>query len=629
MDLNRKILSDITVYSKYARYLPEEQRRETWEELVTRNMEMHIQKYPHIEDQIRENYKLVYAKKVLPSMRSLQFGGRPIEVNPTRIYNCSFLHVDDYRAFSETMFLLLCGTGVGYSVQTHHIEKLPPIRKPVKKRRFLVGDSIEGWADAIKAIMKAYMLGGSLPIFDFSDIRPKGAQLITSGGKAPGPEPLKECLFHIQKILDRKQDGEQLKSIECHDILCYIADAVLAGGIRRSAMIAFFDLDDQDMLTSKFDDWYIHNPQRGRANNSVVLVRHKMKDRSDFARIMKAVEESKAGEPGIFWTNDAELGSNPCCEISLHTNQFCNLCEINADDIQGQEDFNARCRTASFIGTLQAGYTDFHYLREIWRKTTEKEALLGIGMTGIASGAILNIDMAQGSKEILIENERVAKLIGVNKAARTSTTKPGGTTSLVLGCSSGVHAWHNDYYIRRMRIGKNEPIYTYLKNNLPQLVEDEFFKPHIQAVISIPIKAPAGAILRTESPIDILERVKKVHKEWISTGHRKGANTHNVSCTISVKDEEWQTVTDWMWENRECYSGISLLPYDGGSYIQAPFEDCSKEKFEELTQYLADVNLSMILEHSDETNLSGELACAGGACQVDSLSSADSDEKQA
>ena len=347
MDLNRKILSDITVYSKYARYLPEEQRRETWEELVTRNMEMHIQKYPHIEDQIRENYKLVYAKKVLPSMRSLQFGGRPIEVNPTRIYNCSFLHVDDYRAFSETMFLLLCGTGVGYSVQTHHIEKLPPIRKPVKKRRFLVGDSIEGWADAIKAIMKAYMLGGSLPIFDFSDIRPKGAQLITSGGKAPGPEPLKECLFHIQKILDRKQDGEQLKSIECHDILCYIADAVLAGGIRRSAMIALFDFDDQDMLTSKFGDWYIHNPQRGRANNSVVLVRHKMKERADFARIMKAVEESKAGEPGIFWTNDAELGTNPCItgDSIIYTNAgpktIKELAEQNAQFIVDSYDIEA------------------------------------------------------------------------------------------------------------------------------------------------------------------------------------------------------------------------------------------------------------------------------------------------
>ena len=328
-----------------------------------------------------------------------------------------------------------------------------------------------------------------------------------------------------------------------------------------------------------------------------------------------------------FFAND--LLVHNCGEISLHTNQFCNLCEINANDIESQSDFEERCKVASFIGTLQAGYTDFHYLRESWRKTTEKEALLGIGMTGIASGAVLNVDMAKGSKEILAENERVAKLIGVNKAARTSTTKPGGTSSLVLGCSSGIHAWHNDYYIRRMRIGKNEPIYTYLKNNLPQLVEDEFFKPHIQAVISIPIKAPEGAILRTESPIDTLERVKKVHKEWISTGHRKGANTHNVSCTISVKDEEWQAVTDWMWENRECYSGISLLPYDGGTYIQAPFEDCSKEKFEELTQYLADIDISMILEYSDETNLSGELACAGGACQVDSLSSADSDEKQA
>lgn len=619
MDLNRKILSDIVVYSKYARFLPEKNRRETWEELVTRNKEMHIKRFPHMESEIEEAYKYVYRRDVLPSMRSLQFGGRPIEANPARIYNCSFLHIDDYRAFSETMFLLLCGTGVGYSVQNQHIEKLPPIRRPLKKRRFLVGDSIEGWADSIKALMKAYMCGASLPVFDFSDIRPKGALLITSGGKAPGPEPLKECLFHIQKILDRKADGEQLSSLECHDILCYIADAVLAGGIRRSAMIALFDIDDQDMLTCKFGDWYIENPQRGRANNSVVLVRHKMKDRADFDKIFKAVEESKAGEPGVFWTNDANLGINPCAEISLHTNQFCNLCEINASDIVDQQDYENRVRAAALIGTLQASYTDFHYLRDVWKKTTEKEALLGIGMTGIASGAVLSLDMTAAAKVAVAENQRVAKLVGVNPAARVTTVKPSGTTALVVGSSSGVHAWHNDYYIRRMRLGKNEPIYSYLSQNHPELVEDEYFKPHIQAVVSIPIKAPEGAILRTESALETLERVKSIHRNWIVPGHRKGQNTHNVSCTVSIKDDEWQQVCDWMWDNREFYSGISVLPYDGGTYIQAPHEDCTPEKYDELTSKLKDVDLSMIVELYDDTDLAAELACAGGACSIEDL----------
>jgi len=311
MELPTKVLSDITVFMKYAKHIPEKNRRENWNELIDRNIQMHIEKFPQLETEIRSAYQFVYDKKILPSMRSLQFAGKPIAINNARLYNCCFLPVDHVDAFSEIMFLLLSGTGVGYSVQRHHIEKLPEINKPVKNRRYLVGDSIEGWADAVKVLMTAYMKGKAYPVFDFSDIRPKGASLITSGGKAPGPEPLKDCLHNVQKILDRKQNGEKLTTLEVHDILCYIADAVLAGGIRRSAMISLFNIDDEDMLTCKFGNWWETNPQRGRANNSAVIVRH-MVEEEVFMDLWKKIEMSGSGEPGFFFTNDKDWGMNPC-----------------------------------------------------------------------------------------------------------------------------------------------------------------------------------------------------------------------------------------------------------------------------------------------------------------------------
>jgi ribonucleoside-triphosphate reductase len=617
MDISTRILSDITVYMKYAKYQPELQRRETWEELVTRNMEMHIKKFPKLEKEIRENYKFVYDKKVLPSMRSMQFAGKPIEISPNRIYNCAFAPIDDYRVFSEIMFLLLGGTGVGYSVQNHHVEQLPEIRKPnaEKTRRFLIGDSIEGWADAILVLTKAYFFGGSKPVFDFRDIRPKGARLITSGGKAPGPQPLKECLVKVEGIFESKNDGERLTPIEVHDIVCHIADAVLAGGIRRAALISLFSATDEQMISCKSGAWWENNPQRGRANNSAVLMRHKI-TKEYFMDLWKRIEASGAGEPGIYLSNDKDWGTNPCCEIALRPFQFCNLCEVNVSDVVDQNDLNERVKAASFIGTLQAGYTDFHYLRPIWQRTTEKDALIGVSMTGIGSGAVLKLNMKEAAKEVKEENKRVAEIIGINASARTTTVKPAGTTSLTLGTSSGIHAWHNDYYIRRVRVGKNESIYAHLALHHPELVEDEYFRPHDTAVIGIPQKAPADAIFRTESPIQLLERVKKVHNEWIKPGHRSGNNTHNVSATVSIREHEWKAVGEWMWENRDAYNGLSVLPYDGGTYIQAPFEDCTKEKYEELMKTLSDVDLSKVIELEDTTDLSGELACAGGACEI-------------
>tara|TARA_B100000287_G_scaffold434195_1_gene497987 strand:+ start:5566 stop:7422 length:1857 start_codon:yes stop_codon:yes gene_type:complete len=618
MELEKKILSDITVYMKYARYLPKKNRRESWQELVTRNKKMHMKKYPDLKKEIEANYKFVYDKKILPSMRSMQFAGKPVEVAPNRVYNCAYLPIDDWRSFSETMFLLLGGTGVGYSVQKHHVEKLPEIRKPNKKRtrRYLIGDSIEGWADSVKVLVRSYFEGMSDIRFDFSDIRPKGSQLITSGGKAPGPQPLRECLVKVKGILDDKENGDKLTTIEVHDIICHIADAVLAGGIRRAALISLFSADDDEMLAAKVGNWWETNPQRGRANNSVVLMRHRI-TKKFFMNIWERVKESGAGEPGFYFTNDKDWGTNPCCEIALRPYQFCNLTEVNASDINNQEEYEARVKAAAFIGTLQAGYTDFHYLRDIWQRTTEKDALIGVSMTGIASGKVMGLDMSQAAKIVKDENARVAKLIGINRAARTTTVKPAGTTSLTLGTSSGIHAWHSEHYIRRLRVNKNESIYTYLSIYHPELLEDEFFRPHDTAVVSIPQKAPIGATTRQETAQSLLERIRKVSQEWVKDGHRRGQNTHNVSATITIKEDEWEEVGQWMWQNRQCYNGLSVLPYSEHTYKQAPFEDCTEQTYKEMVKTLQKVDLTKVVEMQDNTNLTGELACAGGKCEID------------
>ena len=615
MNTSQSILSDITTYMKYARHIPEKSRREAWEEIVDRNKAMHLQKFPQLKDEIEEVYKMVYAKKVLPSMRSLQFAGKPAEINNARMFNCSFLPVDDFRSFSEAMFLLLSGCGVGFSVQSHHVDKLPEIKIPTREKRYLINDSIEGWADAVHMLMKAYLKGGSRPRFDFRDIRPKGEQLVTAGGKAPGPEPLKEVLFQVQLILERKQSGEKLTPLECHDILCHLADAVLSGGIRRAALISLFDFDDEEMLTCKFGSWWENSPQRGRANNSAVVMRHKITE-DEFMKLWEKVEASNAGEPGFLFSNDKDYGTNPCAEIALRPYQFCNLCEINATDVVDQDDFNARSKAAAFIGTLQASYTDFHYLRDIWKKTTERDALLGVGITGIASGKLDKINLKQGAKAAKDENERVAKLLGINKAARVTTVKPSGTSSLVLGCSSGIHAWHDNYYIRRIRVGKNEAIYTYLSIYHPELVEDDIFKPTQQAVISVPQASPSSAITRAESTFDLLERTKRFNLEWVRAGHRKGENHNNVSCTINVKQGEWAQVGQWVWNNRDTYNAMSFLPEDLGTYKQAPFESITEEQFEKLSVNLHTIDLRNVVEMADNTNLVDQAACAGNNCEI-------------
>ena len=644
-------LSEITVFSKYAKYNPSLMRRETWDEIVDRYQNMMIKQYPKLKDGILSSTSFIRNKKVLPSMRALQFAGPAAEVNHSRIYNCCYLPIDSAYSFSETMFLLLGGTGVGYSVQKHHIEQLPPIKKSLtyKHRHWLIEDSIMGWADAVKVLMKFYFEGGLKPSFDFRAIRVKGAKLVTAGGKAPGPEPLKICLTHIDAILERKQDGEKLSSLDCHDILCHIANSVLAGGIRRSAMISLFSHDDEEMITCKYGNWWELNEQRGRANNSVVPERDKISE-EEFKSLWNRVELSGSGEPGIYWTNNVDWGTNPCAEIALRPYQFCNLCEINVDNIEDQQDLNDRVSVAAFFGTLQAGFTDFHYLRPIWQKTTQKDALLGIGMTGIGSGEILKYNLEAAANIAKLTNILISQMIGINEAARVTTIKPSGTTSLVLGTASGIHAWHNDYYLRTMRFNKNEDIATYLMLNHPEICEDDVLRPTDTLCVRIPVKAPEGSILRTETALDTLERVKKFAQEWIKPGHISGDNTHNVSATISIDSNkyylsdfgpdngyqffkegpltnsekidcaettEWEAVGNWMWENRNVYNGLSVLPYFGGSYTQAPFEDITKEQYEERVKHLHNIDLSNILEADDNVEFSQTTACSGSNCSIE------------
>ena len=977
MDKSQKVLSDIVIYNKYAKYVPELKRRETWEEIIDRYIGMMIKKYPNFKRKILEKGKFLYDKKVLPSMRALQFAGSAIERNNARLYNCSYLPIEDYTAFSEVMFLLLGGCGVGYSVQYHHVEKLPEIQQPTKERKFLVGDSIEGWADAVKALMKAYFgKTKSRPRFDYSDIRPKGARLVTAGGKAPGPEPLKICLTKIEGMLANKENGSKLTDLEVHDIICHIADAVLAGGIRRAALISLFSMDSKDMATCKHGAWWELNPQRGRANNSATIVRNRA-TREDFDTLWEMVKDSRSGEPGIYWTNDPEYGTNPCCEISLRPYTFCNLCEINAGTIVDQMDFVERANVASFFGTLQAGFTDFHYLRDIWKTNTEKDALIGVGITGICNGTLESLDLQQVVHMVKFTNALTAGHININKAARTSTIKPSGcsigstmlitseglltleeigdingpewqshsieisqehsmeksdkfyvngkvntkkiytsggielesslthqykvlrdgkyvwvktpelvtgdilpfkvggydggsvqffdsfvpynspnlakinqpeylnediawflglyladgsthkkgiriagdfqkidilkkakdiafsqfnisgiiyertngnnadlylnsqsllkwlelnglikqktldieiplmvrkspknviksyidgygmgdgstktngrtfsttskkmasqlvvilraigidakcrlmpptnisygtnmrywvserkgrdadhryiqkatrdvwdqldniglvdfnfdtivdiqdsyadtydisvpngntyiaesyvnhnTTSCVVGTSSGIHEWHSKYYIRNMQCAVGDDLYNYFKKNHPDLIKAMDYDPK-SAVIGIPQRAPDTAILREDvTAMDFLERVNNFNLNWVKEGHDRGPNTNNVSATCSVKDFEWESVGEWMWENRNLYNGLSVLPYDGGTYKDAPFQTCTKEEYESKFKLLGDIDLTKIIEELDNTNLKGEVACGGGSCDI-------------
>lgn len=963
-----KLLSDIVSFRTYARYLAHLGRRETLEETINRTMYMHLDKFPNLSGDIVKAFQRVHQLKAMPSMRALQFAGEAVLKNNARQYNCSFAPIEDVRIFGEILFLLLSGVGVGFSVQNIHTNKLPKLILPKEEGYFHIQDSIYGWAQALDVLVDAYFLGRVKPQFDFSGIRPRGSYLVTTGAKAPGPEPLKKMLELVESKL-KQAIGRRLKPIELYDIVCIISDAVLAGGIRRAALICLFDRDDQDMLTSKSGTWWDKYPWRARSNNSAVLPRGEV-SQEEFYNIFDICQKSGSGEPGFFWTNDLEYGSNPslragtkvvtqngvfsieqledkefvvpnlngkwsparcwksgkdiqlyeltldtgekyyaspqhewpiytngrfikcssselkvgdllpinefnrnalfdsgvigtreqgfligwlygdgsltirsdtkklvasfivskkdgvnileklliainkidnierkiyernncyefqvgspefitwlekmtvknkseglpkgifstwseecrrgfidglissdghvpkdnhgitlssskeklikdmqdllgfygikskitksvtegvsfpngkiynksytkyslrttltgrnqfknlfslsvnykqqeldreikikkefiklvsvkltnikedvwdisvkddthcfqlsqvttgnCCEIALQPYQFCNLTTINQTGITSERDFMNRIYAASLIGTLQASYTDFTYLRPIWKETTEKECLLGVSFTGIAdAGNFITPELLKkGASHVLDVNEKYAKKLGINKAARTTTVKPEGTSSTVLGSSSGIHARHSEYYIRRIRMNRDDALTTYLRGVVPELIEDDLFSSS-GSVLSIPQQSPDGAVTREkETAFSLLERTLNYRKNWIEPGYRSGANQHNVSVTISVKEEEWDKLKKEMWKHRDSYSGISLLPYDGGNYKQAPFEECTKEKYEEMCKLVKEIDLKQVREEQDNTNRVEQLACAGGTCEI-------------
>jgi hypothetical protein len=943
MNQSNKLLSDIVSFRTYAKYLINFGRREVFEETINRNMQMHLDKFPKLSRDIVKTYQRVHEFKVMPSMRALQFGGEAIIKNNIRSYNCSYNHVDDPRVFGEILFLLLSGTGNGYSVQRRHVNKLPTLVHPREEGTYISHDSIIGWAQSLDMLIDAYFYGRMRPIFDFSNIRSKGSYLVTTGARAPGPAPLKYMLDQVEIRL-KAAVGRRLKPIEVHDIVCIIADCVLSGGIRRAALICLFDRTDEEMLKCKHGTWWEKHPYRARANNTAVLPRGVVK-KEQFKHIYNMCIESNAGEPGFMWTNDENMGTNPsmragtkiwtkeygiipiehlqdkeftvknldgslsnakcwlsspketlykltleggfeyyctdkhewpvlsgdetqfkklkttqletgmslprlayqdiisygtlgtfedgkligyfygdgwitdrkdngkrqygvcipknrphkmeylnqfktrfngegsehksgtiefnsasvkideyfklfgvdkkemglpfkiwnecsndfingfikgfldadghkgskndnrlsinstheklmkdfqellgfkgiylnyiksthteytvknktyqkdyttytlrrkwevatkgkpvkivsiektnleepvwditvndsthcfqiagvitgnCAEISLNTNQFCNLTTINQTGIKDKKDWLNRVYAATMIGTMQAAYTDFPYLRPIWKQTTELEALLGVSCTGIAdaSSQISNEWLKEGAifaKEI---NVKYSSKLGINHAARITTIKPEGTASCILGSSSGIHARHSEYYLRRVRMNKDDALTLYLKTVIPDLIEDDLFSP-TGVVVTIPQESPKNAITREKETVkSLFERTIFYHTNWIKEGHTSGVNTHNVSVTMSYKKEEIEELFNLLWDNKDSYTAISLLPFDGGNYQQAPFEECTKETFDKLNNSVKDIDLSKVMEDSDNTNRIQNLACAGGACEV-------------
>ena len=606
--MSLKSLMNYSFVSKYARWIPEKKRRETWDEAVSRVKQMMLSKYsdiPEVKDDIDWAYEMMRKKRVLGSQRALQFGGKPIFKHNARIYNCITSFCDRLRFFQECMYLLLCGCGTGFSVQRHHIEKLPPlVRNKNGTKKYVIPDTIEGWSDAVGVLVASYFdqdelfpeYVGKNVNFDYSEIRPAGAYLNSSGGKAPGPEPLKNALANIRKILDRAlkdldfcdKSIRNLTPIQAYDIVMHSADAVISGGVRRSATICLFSPDDEEMAKAKTGSWFVDNPQRGRSNNSALLLRSKTTPKQ-FSELMQSVRQF--GEPGFVWSDSTELIVNPCVEIGMWPVdestgksgwQACNLSTINCSKIKSEEDFIEACRAASIIGSLQAGFSSFPYLGETSENIVSREALLGVSMTGIMEQHEVCLDpdiQKKGAKVVKDENKRIAKIIGINQAARTTCIKPEGTSSCVLGTSSGIHPHHAKRYIRRVQANKLEPIYNYFSEINPRACEESVWSNNdSDDVVSFCIEVPAGAKTKNQvGAIDLLSHVKSTQQNWVINGTNKKLCTqpwlvHNVSNTINVKPEEWDEVEKFIYKNRKFFCGISLLPISGDKdYPQAPF----------------------------------------------------------
>jgi len=596
-------LQNYTFVSKYARWLEDKKRRETWKEAVERVKNMMLTMYADsdIAEDINWAYDMMYKKKVLGSQRGLQFGGDPILKRHAKIYNCTASYCDRLRFFQECFWLLLCGSGTGFSVQKHHVAKLPTLEHNVLKDKgtvYVVEDSIEGWADALGVLISSYF---SKPVeefkyyknchilFDYSNIRPQGSDLSSGIGKAPGFEPLAKGLEKIRALLDRciANGQKKLRPIDAYDIVMHSSDAVLSGGVRRSASLALFSADDDEMAKAKTGNWYVDNPQRARSNNSALLLRDET-TLEDFQNLMENVKEF--GEPGFIWSDSTEIVFNPCVEISLYPVsvegksgwQGCNLSTINCSSIEDEEDFYERCKAASIIGTLQAGFTNLDYLGEVSSGIFAKEALLGVSMTGIMEkhSLILSDKVLRHGAKIAVEtNKEFCKKIHTNQAARVTCLKPEGTSSSMLGTSSGIHPHHAKRYIRHVQANVLEAPFQHFKIFNPQACEKSCWSANdTDEVIKFPIEVPDGAKTKNQLPaVEMLGIVKDVQKNWVLSGKNKELCSqdylsHNVSNTITVKPDEWEEVTKYIYNNRKYFAGISLIPQSGDKdYPQAPF----------------------------------------------------------
>ena len=599
-------LQNYTFVSKYARWLEDKQRRETWKEAVERVKNMMHTMYAdkNISEDINWAYDMMYKKKVLGSQRGLQFGGEPILKRHAKIYNCTSSYCDRLRFFQECFWLLLCGSGTGFSVQKHHVAKLPNLTSKLKDKdqglKYVIEDSIEGWADALGALLSSYFVKPAEPkfkqyqdeyiIFDYSEIRPQGSSLSSGVGKAPGFEPLQKGLEKIRALLDRciSNGQKKLRPIDAYDIVMHSSDAVLSGGVRRSASLALFSADDEEMAKAKTGNWFLDNPQRARSNNSALL----LKDDTSFEQFSALMESVKEfGEPGFIWSDSSEMIFNPCVEIGMwpvdETTgesgwQGCNLSTINCSSLEDEKDFYDRCRAAAIIGTLQAGFTKLDYLGETSCKIFDREALLGVSLTGIMEKHDLVLSekiLKNGAKIAVDTNKEMAKKIGINQAARVTCLKPEGTSSSMLGTSSGIHPHHAKRYIRHVQANVLEAPYQHFKSYNPQACEKSCWSANnTDEVVKFPIEVPDGSKLKNQLPaVEMLTVVKDTQKNWVNSGKNKHLCTqdylsHNVSNTVTVKPDEWDAVTRYIYDNRKYFAGISLIPQSGDKdYPQAPF----------------------------------------------------------
>jgi ribonucleoside-diphosphate reductase alpha chain len=618
------IYQEVIHQSRYARYLPEQHRRETWQETVDRLVNYLKEKAPDLSKELPEIREAVLNLEVMPSMRLLMTAGEACERDNIAAYNCSYLAINNKRAFSEALYILMNGTGVGFSCERQDTNKLPEIPKDIKECDdvIVVEDSKLGWAKAFKKLISS-LYEGDIPQFNFSRVRPAGARLKTFGGRASGPDPLKK-LFQFVTDIFKEAKGRKLNSIEVHDIMCMIGQIVVVGGVRRSALISLSNLTDRRMREAKMGAWWNDHPYRALANNSVAYT--EAPDAEVFMEEWLSLVKSKSGERGIFnrlaaqaqankWgRRDPSLsyGTNPCSEIILRDKQFCNLTEVVVREKDTEKDLARKVRLATILGTIQSTLTNFQFLSAEWVKNTEEERLLGVSLTGIMDNKLTSNPDPKMLERLRDEarktNEKISETLGIPASTSITCVKPSGTVSQLVDAASGIHARHNDYYIRTIRMDKKDPIYNFMKDSGIR-VEDEQFHPNETAVFSFAMKAPKGAITRNDkTAIEQLENWLIYQRHWCE---------HKPSVTISVKDDEWVEVGAWVWKHFDEISGVSFLPHSDHTYAQAPYQDCNKESYDELYKYNPkELDWKTFIEKEDNTVGAQELACSSGSCEI-------------